>query len=388
MEKIAIRHSDYDTVIKGISSWKITSAQKKSVLKFGSDYEEGKITGRVGTNSKGNIARYLRSLKISLENVKSEDKKGIEAFVGALIKNKVFAKGKQPYSVRSKQAILDIYGKYLKWKYPSKNLESLTKIRIEEKKKDPPYLRLEEVTKLYDGCSTDEKRYFIAMLFGTGARAEEFHNIRYRDVELPKGEQTYLKVTLKGEFSKTKGRTVRVYWDYGIDGIRNYIKYREAQGIGDEEPIFNLSYLGQRKWLKRLGERVLKKSINYHLFRHSCASWLASKMNRQQLCIYFGWDFSSPMPDKYISREGLDMEEITERFEKTNFEALKEAMEKQKRESEAKNEEYKERFRILEKAFLQSIEHEKLDLSKEFLKHAAGLQSKQEMLNKLDELSK
>ena len=40
------------------------------------------------------------------------------------------------------------------------------------------------------------------------------------------------------------------------------------------------------------------------------------------LCIYFGWKFSSPMPDIYIKRSGVNMEEIENKFKSSQMEEL------------------------------------------------------------------
>jgi hypothetical protein len=54
-----------------------------------------------------------------------------------------------------------------------------------------------------------------------------------------------------------------------------------------------MRYDAARMLLHRLGRRVLNRSIHYHLFRHSSATYYADKMNRQQLCIRYSWAFSS-----------------------------------------------------------------------------------------------
>lgn len=58
-------------------------------------------------------------------------------------------------------------------------------------------------------------------------------------------------------------------------------------------------------------------------FRHSSATYYASKLNRQQLCIRYGWAISSRMPDTYFTRSGVDMEELDKKFTGTEVEVLK-----------------------------------------------------------------
>lgn len=82
--------------------------------------------------------------------------------------------------------------------------------------------------------------------------------------------------------------------------------------------------------------RVLNRSIHYHLFRHSSATYYASRLNRQQLCIRYGWAFSSRMPDVYIARIGVDMAELDKKFTGTEVESLKGSLARMEQESKVK----------------------------------------------------
>ena len=72
----------------------------------------------------------------------------------------------------------------------------------------------------------------------------------------------------------------------------------------------------------RLGKKILNKSIHFHLFRHSSATFYAPKLNRQQLCYRYGWKFSSDMPDVYISRAGMENKELDEQITNTELSDL------------------------------------------------------------------
>ena len=167
------------------------------------------------------------------------------------------------------------------------------------------------------------------MLFDSGARAEEFHNIRHEDLQLPRNSENFVKLTLKEEYSKTKGRVISLYWHHSLEAIQDYLNDRLRDGLLPAEPVFNGGYSRTRKFLYRLGKRVLGRPVHYHLFRHSSATHYASKLNRQQLCIRYGWRFSSPMPDVYISRAGVEDKELDQKFEATEIGELKQKLEKQ-----------------------------------------------------------
>ena len=82
----------------------------------------------------------------------------------------------------------------------------------------------------------------------------------------------------------------------------------------------------------------------YHLFRHSSATYYATKLNRQELCYRYGWRFSSNMPDVYISRAGMESKHLDEKFTQTELGALKDDYVKM----EQANRIDKERIRQLE----------------------------------------
>ena len=90
---------------------------------------------------------------------------------------------------------------------------------------------------MYKACKTSEERYLIAVLFDTGARAEEFHNIRFEDIQLPKEEDNFVKLTLKEEYSKAKSRTIRLHWKYCLESVRDYLNQRISEGIQNDEPV-------------------------------------------------------------------------------------------------------------------------------------------------------
>ena len=87
-------------------------------------------------------------------------------------------------------------------------------------------------------CRTPKQRYVLAVLFDAGVRAEEFVNIRLEDLRLPEGKENFVKLTLKEEYSKTKGRTIALYWRHSLPAVLAYLQERRAQGVGATDPIF------------------------------------------------------------------------------------------------------------------------------------------------------
>ncbi|MCX6742038.1 MAG: site-specific integrase [Candidatus Pacearchaeota archaeon] len=321
--------SKKDNIVK----WIVPEKQKEDIKKYIDAYENGDITNRIGTNMHVIIERELDYLKVSLQSINKDKpiKEDITTFKNNLIQNKIKRYNQktkkhdgEPYSLKTKKAMLEAVKKYLKWKFPDKpEILVPLEIKINSKKNDYNYLTLDEIDKLYKNCKNDEERYFIAVLFSSGARIEEFLNIRYSDITLPKGEENFVKIRLRSEFTKTESRTISLYYKNCLEATRDFLKQRENEGIKPEEAVLTKKYGNLRGWLSTFGKRVLNKRVSCHQFRHSSATWLASRLNRQQLCIYFGWKFSSNMPDRYISRNGVDMEEANNKFSATELEELK-----------------------------------------------------------------
>src|SRR5207249_2110518 len=65
-------------------------------------------------------------------------------------------------------------------------------------------------------------------------------------------------------------------------------------------------------------------------------------------CIRYGWAFSSDMPDIYISRAGVDMAELEQKFAGTEMNELKQALARKEITDKAKE----ERIKLLETALI------------------------------------
>ncbi len=314
-----------------VRNWNIQDDDKDLLPVFVRDYELGKITGRRGNNPESNILRNLYHLKVGLENLKKQEKVFIEVFLESLLKNEIRTFNQKtsqydgsPYAMRSKQALLKNLSAYFKWKYKelSYPLCEVLNIELSAKTSDIEIYSDSEFDKWYSETSKLERRFLLRLLNAMGPRAEEFHNIRSSDLVFPTGKEIYLKVQLRSQFSKTKGRTVSVYDKKLVPIAKQFIADRLLAGMKPEDPVYVLGYDGNRKWMSRVSKLILGKSINYHMFRHTAATRLASRMNRQQLCVYFGWDFNSSMPDIYIQRAGVDMDSVTESHSTTDYEEL------------------------------------------------------------------
>ncbi len=324
--KVSIHSRNYDSYIVSLKDWKVPSSVVQDINSFCSQ----SLLGQVHKGFKISTARLLKVLsllKIPLQfwnkSLGSLTLLDVEKFEKALTSDKLKSYKKLPYSDSTKSDIRKILRLFLRWKLKDRASKLVDWLDVRVPVKTPSYLSEVEVDKLYKSCSTARNRFVIAVLFDTGARAEEFCNIRLEDVQIPTGSDNFVKIALKEEYSKTKGRTISLYWKYSLEAIRDFLEERRKAGASLSEPLFNDSYEALRGILKRLGTKVLGKSLHAHLFRHSSATYYAVKLNRYELCYRFGWAFSSNMPDVYISRAGMESRPLDEKFKATELEELR-----------------------------------------------------------------
>ncbi len=327
-ERIRIDHGSFESGQKKIAHWKVPQSVKAELLRFLDDLGLGKVN-RGKRISPARQLKYLHALKAPLEFVNKPTirltLRDVENFERALntgvLANQFSGKPLAHSTQVDMRMLLTIF---LRWRLGAAKAEARAGwLDTRYRPKTPDFLKELEVERLYRHCSRAAHRFLIAVLFDSGARAEEFHNIRFEDIYLPEGKENFVRIALKQEYSKTLGRTVALYWKSSTEAVKEYLAERIAEGIKPTDPVFQGNYSATRKFLWRFGKRVLNRPVHYHLFRHSSATHYATKLNRQELCYRFGWRFSSSMPDVYISRAGMETKTLDEKFTQTELSAVK-----------------------------------------------------------------
>lgn len=286
--------------------------------------------GQIGKKSisEKRVRKILDGLVVFFNNFKKPiNKKSLEDFKERLANDQIKKRDGGNYSSASKEDYMEIASRLLIWKFRSKinSWGSDTKtfqewFKIKAQKKTPEILTEEEVNKLINACRNPTEKFLIAVLTDAGVRAGEFINIRFEDIIEPTQSFPYYKIDIKEEYSKTEGRIIGLYLKHSTEAIRDYLKECDKSDL--KKQVFSHTYDNTRVFLRRLGVRALNRSIHFHLFRKTSATFYASKLNRQQLCIRYGWKFSSEMPDVYIKRAGIQEDEIKEKFVNTDFQKL------------------------------------------------------------------
>jgi integrase len=335
-EKIQIHKRNVGARLESLKEWKTPEENKTDIVQFLQDLEMGKVN-RGRKISVGRQLKYLDLLKVPFvfwnKEISQIELKDVENFEKAISSDEILSFKNKPYAHESKRDIKIALKIYIKWKLGEGKMAELSGwLDTRRLAKTPDYMKESEISKLFKSCKSAKERYLLALLFDSGARAEEFLNIRYEDIQIPEKGESFVKITLKEEYSKTKGRVISLYWKHSLESIRDYLKEREHAGLRSTDPVFEGSYDSARFFLMRLGKKILKKSIHFHLFRHSSATYYATKLNRQELCYRYGWKFSSDMPDVYISRAGMQNKELDEKFSSTEIEVLQKKLERQEQE--------------------------------------------------------
>ncbi len=344
---IETRKFNLDKRIKDISKWKVTTIDKKNIKEFIKEYLAGDITQKIGNNPKATVEKVLQQLRPAFEHISKKGKytiskltkkdvEKIKKFKQQILSGKIGNRidGK-PYSKKTIKQIFLAFALFLEWKFKGNEkrilLSEPLKVKMKLEKRDPKFLTIDEILQLYKCCRTARERYFIANIFSSGQRAKEFHNNRYVDIQMPNKDENFVKLQVRKEFTKTNDRKIPLLFKKSLEATREFLGEREKAGIKSTEPIMDYSYDTLRKWLKRLGKKVLNKNVNYQLFRSSCAKWLVDihHYTKYQLCYFMGWDFSSPMSDIYINRSSAILESSEKEAENTELEELNSKFEKQ-----------------------------------------------------------
>ena len=170
-------------------------------------------------------------------------------------------------------------------------------------------LSKQENDKLIENSSKLVYRFVLAVLYDSGARIEEFYNIKKSDLIRENG---IYKVRIR--ISKTRPRTINLPLYPKI--IEEYLEFNNFK---EDDFLCMMNYGTLRKHLNRIGKQFLKRSISPHTFRHGSATYYANHLNRYQLSYRYGWSASSKMPDRYIDLNGLIDDETATKIAGDNF---------------------------------------------------------------------
>lgn len=281
--------------------------------------------------------------------------KDMEHLIKSLNDNNIKKQNGEPYSEQVKSNMKITIVSFLRFIYgETPKFHKLTNwIDSSFKKKEVVELSEGEVLKMLNKCTTLRQKCLIAVLFDSGARIEEFLNIRVEDVIKVEGDVPYYKIRLREEFSKTQGRTISLLWKHTTPLIKEWLL--ECPNKDKlREPLFDSTYDGVRRTLYKIGKKSLGYSVNAHLFRHSSATFYASRGHDYfQLCKRYGWAIGSNVPHKYIHKSGIKEKEVVDKFKKESIEDLQNEFDKIKELNKQKSDELESMKKTFEKEIFE-----------------------------------
>jgi len=309
---------NYERALKKLrEDRKIIKENKKLILDFIKDCKLGKTIKHREKKKIGDsrCKRYMFDLrKLSNWIGKPFDKvtqKDMEKFITDLENDKLKKQDKNKYSERTKVDMKKTLKKFYKWlrgnndRYP----EIVSWIDTYVEAPEIPALTREEVERMVAQTASIRDKAIIMLLFDSGARIEEFLNVRLKN--LIKKEDYYM---IRIEHSKTKPRTISLPMCTRI--IEEWLAVHPDRN-NPEAQLVPIHYDNLRMILNRIGRRVLNKNVNPHLFRHSSVTYYCNKLTQFQLCYRYGWSMASKQPARYIDREGVN-EQQTARIIKSD----------------------------------------------------------------------
>lgn len=309
--KIDVHHhvASFESAVESLrNDSSLSRRNRELILDFLRDAELGK-TVRSGQKKKLGVSRRLKYIVIlktfaswAIKDFDKLNQADMERIVSALENDKVKSRSGKPYSEETKVDFKKMVKKFYKWllgnneSYP----EIVSWFDTSLKAKEIGALTRQEVEKLIERCATIEGKAAIMILFDSGARIEEFLNIRIK--HLTRKDDYYM---VRIEYSKTNPRTISLPLCTKL-----LDEWLHERGTNEPEAqLFPLSYSGVRMMLYRLGRRILNKPVYPHLLRHSSATYYANiERNYFRFCKRYGWSFGSKMAQRYIDRAGIEEE--------------------------------------------------------------------------------
>ena len=223
-ERIRIDHGSLESALQKLPQWQVPPSVQSEIRRFLDDLGLGKVN----RGKKIPLARqlkYLQALRPPLEFFNKPTVRltlhDIENFERALGSGKIcnWFNGK-PYAHSTQVDMRMLLKIFLRWRLgPTKAATLAGWLDTRYRPTTPDFLSDAEIERLYKKCRNSQQRFLIAVLFDSGARAEEFHNIRFEDVYLPEGKENFVRIALKEEYSKTLGRTIALYWKHSVEAL-------------------------------------------------------------------------------------------------------------------------------------------------------------------------
>ncbi len=309
IEEVSIyqNSNDMHAALRRLQVDQRVSAENKKVI---SKFIDTWIAKGVTKSRAAKVIYCLRYMAGWLETpFETASKDELITLVGKLEQQKYAEHTKYDFKV-----ILKTFYKWLKGddeQYPKEI--SWLKAKLKSKHKLPEELLTpEEVQQIANAASHPRDRALILVLYESGCRIGEMLMLKVKNIQFDQ-YGAVLKV-----YGKTGHRRVRIITS--ALALKTWLDFYEAAKNPDayvwpplasnnretNHPALHRSIIDMvRKLTEKAG---VKKKVYPHLFRHSRATFLASKFTEAQMKEHFGWQQNSDMAAVYVHLSGRDVD--------------------------------------------------------------------------------
>jgi len=198
----------------------------------------------------------------------------------------------------------DVFPDEIRWLKP--------RMRAETHKLPEELLTEEEVFSIAGAADNPRDKALILVLYETGCRIGELLSLKMKNVIFDQ-YGAILRVT-----GKTGDRRVRIISSAPTLGawVGVYANAKEPEAplwpplsTGYKNAMQPMAYGSVHVLISTLAHKAgIRKRVYPHLFRHSRATFLASKLTEAQMKEYFGWAQASDMAAVYVHLSGRDVD--------------------------------------------------------------------------------
>ncbi len=175
------------------------------------------------------------------------------------------------------------------------------------------YLEENEIQRIVEVACTTQKKAFLACMYESGARPEEFLRLTNADIRIDSNGAVLM---LRG---KTGERRVRIISFAKL--LQQWIEVHPLRSQNyypiwiSEATNFKNNALGLRGAEKVIeevlpGAGLTNKHARLYILRHSRATHLAKHLTEAQMCVFFGWVQGTQVVRRYIHLSGKDVDNV------------------------------------------------------------------------------
>lgn len=298
-----------DKLIEQLPNDKTLSNHNKALIER---YCRDAIIGKAGKKSIGKkrLYRSVGILKLMANDWFRKDldkvtEQEMEDFVsdmkaGKITQSSRFKKRKgRGYSPETLHYYLKFVQKF--YRYLGKP-ELVNWINTSYKQKETQTLTKADVTAILSSTGVLRDKVIVQVLFDAGCRAEEFLNIKFRDISR---KAEYYQINLR--ISKTRPRVVSVPMKESTELLDKWLI--ENKDADKDAFAFDISYHALTMMLTRIGDKAVGRHVHPHLFRHASMTYYANLLKHYPFAKRYGLSLNSDVVSRYIDLSGIDEEE-------------------------------------------------------------------------------